>query len=75
MVRHGRGLFERAAVLEIGRDPGCPETVIAKLGVDPGRGRAPADHRIGVRLRQDGGRQLAGAASDRAEQRLLRIVA
>ena len=31
---------------------------------------APADHRIGVRLRQHGAGQLAGATADRAEQRL-----
>jgi hypothetical protein len=31
------GLFESAAVLEIGGDPGCPETVVAELGGDPGR--------------------------------------
>src|SRR5258707_11393167 len=29
MVRHRGSLFKRAAILEIGRDPGCPETVIA----------------------------------------------
>jgi hypothetical protein len=67
----GERLFERAAVLEIGRDPGRPEAVIANLGADPGCGRAPADHGIGIRLRQYGARQLAGAAADRAEQRPL----
>ena len=71
MIRHRRCLFERAAVLEIGGDPRRPETVIAELGRDAGRGRAPADHRIGVRLRQHGARELAGAAADRAEQRTL----
>ena len=39
----------------------------------PARGRAPTDHRIGVRLREDYARELAGAAADRAEQRAFRI--
>ena len=39
VVRHRRGLFERAAVLEIGRDAGCPEAVVAELGCDAGRRR------------------------------------
>ena len=33
-----------------------------------------ADHRVGVRLRKHGARQLAGAATDRAEQWPLRII-
>jgi hypothetical protein len=32
MVRHRRGLFQRPAVLEIGRDPRRPETVVAEPG-------------------------------------------
>jgi hypothetical protein len=44
MVRHGRGLLERAAVFQIGRDSGCPEAVVAELGFDAGCGRTPADH-------------------------------
>jgi hypothetical protein len=31
MVRHRRGLFKRAAVLEIGGDPCRPEAVVAEL--------------------------------------------
>jgi hypothetical protein len=38
VVSDPRGLFERAAVLEIGGDPGRPETVVAKPGCDAGRG-------------------------------------
>ena len=75
MVRHRGGLFERAAILEIGGDPGRPEAMVAELGSDAGCRGAPADHRIGIRLRQHGVRQLVGAASDRAEQRPLGIVA
>jgi len=36
VVRHRGGLFKRAAILQIGRDPGCPEAVVAELGCDPG---------------------------------------
>ena len=75
MVRHRSCFFQRAAVLEIGGDPRRPETVVAELGGDAGRRRAPADHRIGVCLRQHGAGELAGAAADRAEQRPLGITA
>src|SRR5271169_2715288 len=75
VVRHRRGLFQRAAVLEIGRDAGRPEAVVAEFGCDAGTGRPPADHRVGVRLWQHRARELAGAAADRAEQRPLGIVA
>jgi hypothetical protein len=42
MVCHRGGLFKRAAVLEIGSDPGRPEAVIAELGFNAGRRGAPA---------------------------------
>ena len=74
MVRHRRGLFERAAVLEISGDPRSPETVVAELGGDAGGSRTPTDHCIGVRLWQRPACQLVGAAPDRAEQRLLGII-
>src|SRR5271170_835889 len=67
MVRHRGGLFERAAVLQVSGDAGCPEAVIAELASDAGCRRAPADHRIGVGLRQHRARQLAGAAPDSPE--------
>ena len=60
LLGHAFGAFG-TAVLEIGDDPGCPEAVIAELGRDAGRGRAPADHRIGACLRQHGPRELAGS--------------
>ena len=50
VVRHRRGLFERAAVLQIGGDTRRSEAVVAQLGGDTGCRSAPADHRIGVRL-------------------------
>jgi hypothetical protein len=55
---------ECPAVPEISNDPGRPETLVAELDRDPGRGRAPADHRVRSLTRE-----LAAAAADRAEQR------
>jgi hypothetical protein len=42
VVRHRGGLFECAAVLEIGGDPGCAKAVVPELRLDPaiGGGRA-----------------------------------
>ena len=50
MVRHGRGVFEGAAVLEISRDAGRSERVVAYLRPDAGRRGPPLHHRVGVRL-------------------------
>lgn len=47
LVRHLRRLLQRAAILKIRRDAGGTEAVIAKLGGDACRCRAPADHRFG----------------------------
>ena len=74
MVRHRRRPFECAAILEIGGDSRRPEAVVAELGFNAGGRRAPADHRIGVCLRQHRARELVGATADRAEQRPLGIV-
>jgi hypothetical protein len=49
--------------------------VVAELGCYAGGGRAPADHRIGVRLWQHRAGELAGAAADRAERLPLGITA
>jgi hypothetical protein len=52
MVCHRRGFFQRADVFEISGDPGCPETVVAELGFDPGRrGAPPAGLNRDLRLR------------------------
>jgi hypothetical protein len=56
--------FFRYAVVPVAR-----KTVIADLGRDAGRRRAPADHRVSVRLGQGRARQQTGAAADGAEQR------
>src|SRR5271166_4273207 len=71
MVCHRGGLFQRAAILEIGGNAGGAKAVIAELGFDAGRRGAPADHRIGVCLRQHRAGEPTGAAADCAEQRPL----
>ena len=52
VVRHRRGLFERAAIFQIGGDAGRAERVVADRRGDAGRERAAPHHRIRVRLRQ-----------------------
>lgn len=54
MIGHGRGGLQRPAIPEISRDPRRPKTMIAHLGLNSGRRRAPADHGIGVGLGQGG---------------------
>jgi hypothetical protein len=73
MVRHGGGVFERAAVFQIGRDAGCAKRVIADLGRDVGTGGTPADHGVGILLGQGRPGELPGRAADGAEQRALGI--
>jgi len=64
VVFHLLGFFERAAVLQIRRDAGRAEAMIAELGGDVGGSSAPADHRVGVRLGQGcAGEQPALAAA------------
>ena len=50
MRRHLLRVLERAAVGEIGRDPGRAKRVIADRRHDAGRDGAPADHAPGVGL-------------------------
>jgi hypothetical protein len=69
MVRHLRRLLQGAAVLQIRRDPGRTETVIAQPGRNAGIRRGAADHRIGVPLGQGRVRQQPGAAADGSEHR------
>lgn len=64
MVGHGRRLFQRAAVLEIGGDPRGPDAVIADRRLDPGRRRPAPDHRIGIGLLHRQGRTDPGEAVD-----------
>jgi len=74
MVRHLRGAFKRAAVLQISRNAGRPERVIADLRGDACGSGAPLDHRIGVRLGQGSAGELAGRAAVGLEQERLRLV-
>jgi hypothetical protein len=50
MICHCRRLLQSAAVIQIGGDPHRLEAVVAEVGGDAGRRRAPADYRLGVRL-------------------------
>jgi len=74
VVGHGSGLLQRAAVLEVRRNAGGPETVVADLGLDAGRRSPPANHRVGVGLGQGSAGEFACAAADGPEQRVLRTV-
>lgn len=74
MVRHGSGLFERPAVLQIGGDAGRAEAVIPDFCRNTGGYRASPDHRIGIGLGQGGQGKLARASAYRAKQQGLRIV-
>ena len=75
MVLHLRCAFEHAAVLQVCCDAGCPEGVVADPRANPRRHGAAAHHRVGVGLRQRSCAELAGAASDRAEERPFRSAA
>ena len=52
MVRHRRRLFQCAAALELGRDPGRPETVVADLRRNAGRLAASLHHIVGMPVGQ-----------------------
>ena len=59
LLRH----FEFTAVLQIRRDPGRAESMIANPRFDAGRFRAPADDAVGVLLEEGTGCKLAGLAA------------
>src|SRR5258708_32949406 len=59
--------FQLAAVLQIGRDAGRPEGMIANPRFDAGRFRAPADDAVGVLLEEGIDWKLTGLAAGRAE--------
>jgi hypothetical protein len=61
MIGHMLGNLKPASVLEIVRDPGCPEGVAADFGPDAGLAGPPADHPPYVGLDQGIAGQLAGA--------------
>jgi hypothetical protein len=69
MVRHLRGAFERAAVLEISGNAGRAERVVANARNNVGGFGAPLDHRVGVRLGQWTAGELAGRAPGKGKTR------
>jgi len=60
--------FEFSAVLQIRRDPGRAEGMIANPRLDAGRFRAPADNAVGVLLEEGIGCKLAGLAAGATEE-------
>jgi hypothetical protein len=75
VVRHRRSFLQRAAVLEVRSDPGRPEAVVAELGGDAGCPRRAGGSSHNRCLRQHRAGRRTGAATDRAEQRPLGVIA
>jgi hypothetical protein len=73
VVRHGGRVLERAAVLQVGGDPGRPEAVVADPRADAGGKRPSLHHGVGIGLRQGSAAELPGPAADRPEEPPLRI--
>jgi hypothetical protein len=79
MVRHGSGVLEHAAILEISCDAGRSKRMIADKGLNAGSRCTPADHGMSVRLGQGSCRNPphtshAPRAADCAKQRAFGIV-
>jgi hypothetical protein len=70
LLRH----FQFAAVLQIRRDAGRAEGMIAKPRLDAGRFRATADDAMGVLLGQGIGNELAGFAAGGAEEIAIDVI-
>jgi hypothetical protein len=66
--------FEFAAILQIRRDPGRAEGMIANPRFDAGRFRAPADDAVGVLLEEGIGGQLAGLAAGATEEKAVDVI-
>ena len=64
LLRH----FQLTAVLQIRRDAGRAEGMIADARFDAGRFRAPADDAVGVLLEEGIGGKLAGLAAGGTEE-------
>ena len=60
--------LEFTAVLQIGRDAGRAESMIANPRFDAGRFRTPANDAVGVLLEEGIGGQLAGLAAGATEE-------
>ena len=74
MVRHLRGLFKRAAVLQVSGDARGAKGVVADARGDSSGFRAALNHRIGVGLRQGIAGELPGRAAVGLKQQRLWIV-
>ncbi len=66
--------FEFTAVLQIRRDAGRAESMIANPRFDAGRFRAPADDTVGVLLEEGIGCKLAGLAAGSTEEIAVGII-
>ena len=73
MVRHLRGAFKRAAVLQISSNARGAKGVVADARGDAAGFRAPLNHRIGVGLGQGIASELPGRAAVALEQKRLRL--
>ena len=71
LLRH----FQLPAVLQIGRNTGRAESMIANPRFDAGRFRAPADDAVSILLEQGIGRKLAGLAAGAAEKIAVDVIA
>jgi hypothetical protein len=67
--------FKLAAVLQIRRDAGRAESVIADPRFDAGRFRAPADDAVSVLLEKGIGCKLSGLAAGSTEQIAVDVIA
>jgi hypothetical protein len=65
LLRH----FQLAAVLQIRRDPGRAESMIADACLHAGRFRPPADDPVGVLLEEGIGCKLAGLTAGALRKR------
>ena len=68
------GGFQGAVVVEVSRDTGGPEGVVADAGLDAGGLGPPLNHAVGVLLPQGLGGEQAGAAGGRPEKRPVEIL-
>ena len=66
--------FQLAAVLQIRRDPGRAESMIADACLHAGRFRTPADDAVGVLLEEGIGGKLPGLAAGAAEEIAVGVV-
>jgi hypothetical protein len=73
VISHGRCVLQRAAVFQIGSNPGRAERVVTNLRVEAGRNRSARHHRVSIGLGQGGGAKVPRAALNGAKQRPLAL--